>query len=257
MSMNDQLSYAFHMADWRIERANNHITHVKQIIEWIVHPDQYTAFPYRDPNSGHYGLSVGPKHGALPRHLPIVMGEAIHNLSIALDYLWNGVVRVVSPDLKGREHFPRHKCRRELVDKVSKTPVVQKLPGAKDFIVDHIRPYKDGNLLLWTIGKLDNIDKHRLLISCLTIAKFGKFVATGEDGSIIDLSHSTLNTHGPSLTLGFASPFKLNDDAEITVNVAFDEPEDIAPGQPVLETLVNFSQTTKEVVEAFRGFFLK
>lgn len=251
------LAYAFQMAEWRLERANNHIGHLKQIIEWIVHPEHYATILEKDGSSGYYLVKIGPKAGALPHHLPVVMGEIVHNLSITLDYLWSGFSRQISPS-DTRAHFPRHETRANLADMLSKSPIIKAIPNMEPFISDCIKPYKDGNPnpLVWTIGKLDNIDKHRLLLSSMVIAKLGKFVATSEDGSVIDLSYGTINSEGPSLTLGFTAPCKLNDDTELTADVAFNEPSLIPPGKPVLEIMGNLSQATAEVIAAFKTTFL-
>lgn len=250
------LMYDFQMAAWRVERANDHIDHLKKIIEWTVDPENYLVSPEKDFISDTYQLRVGPRNGGLPRHLPIVMGEVVHGLTAALDYIWSGLARSVVPTQANRAHFPRHETRKNLEDMVAKAPVVIALPKAGDLILDTLRPYKDGNFALWAIGKLDNIDKHRLLLSCVAVAKLGKFVATSEDGGVIDLSNCTINSSGPALSLGFATPFKLNSDMELVANIVFEEPDVIPPGQPVLATLVDFSETTTKAIDAFKEAFL-
>lgn len=252
MSNDSELTYAFQMAEWRVERANNHIDHLKKIIEWTVHPDNYLAIPDHNPQTGNYVLKVGPKNGGLPRHLPIVAGEVAHALSITLDYLWSGITRYVAPSFAKRAHFPDHETLTNLQDMVSKDAAVKAMPALEKFIIEEIRPYKDGNFLLWAVGKLDNVDKHRLLLASMAIAKLGKFVATSEDGSVIDLSYSTINTYGPELILGFAAPFKLNDDTEISVDIVFNEPDVLPPGNPVLQTMIDLSNALAETVEAFK-----
>ena len=44
----------------------------------------------------------------------------------------------------------------------------RKIAGSGKFvshIIDRARPYKDGDIYLWVLNKLNNIDKHRLLIA--------------------------------------------------------------------------------------------
>jgi hypothetical protein len=252
----NELALAFQMADWKIERAKQHIKSVESVVQWMVDRNNYVAASAQDPRSGHYVLRVGPKGSGLPHELPVWTGDAIHNLATSLDYLWSGLARQAVPNLATRAHFPRHETRQNLADMLSKSPVSKAFPIVEGLILDHLKPYKEGNFHLWAVGKLDNVDKHRLFFTAMSIAKFGKFRPVSEDGSVIDLSHSTMQTHGPELTLGFAAPFKLNDDAELIVDVVFHEPEILPPGQPILKTLLDLAETVSGVSQTFRESFL-
>jgi hypothetical protein len=250
------LPLAFQMAAWKIERARQHIQSVGSVVEWMIDPENYVAAPELNAQTGVYVLRVGPKGGGLPHELPVWTGDAIHNLASALDYIWSGVARQANPSLATRVHFPRHETLENLKDAVGRSPVTKAFPAAYDLIVNDVKPYKEGNFCLWAVGKLDNIDKHRLFYTVLSIAKMGEFRAVSEDGSVTDLSHTTMRTIGPELTLGFAAPFKLNDDAEITVDVVFAEPEVLPPGRPVLQTLVELADAASETLETFKRAFL-
>jgi hypothetical protein len=252
----NELAVAFQMADWKIERAKQHIKSVESVVQWMVDPSNYVAGSERNPQSGYYVLRVGPKGGGLPHELPVWTGDAIHNLATSLDYLWSGLARQAVPRLATRAHFPRHETRQNLADMLSKSPVSKAFPIIEGLILDHLKPYKEGNFHLWAVGKLDNVDKHRLFVAAMSIAKLGKFRPVSEDGSVIDLSHSTMQTHGPELTLGFGAPFKLNDDAELTVDVVFHEPEILPPGLPILKTLLDLAETVSGVSHTFRENFL-
>ena len=248
----DDLAYTFQMAAWKIERANEHIKSVESVIQWIVDPSNYVVTPDRNPQTGHYMIRVGPKGGGLPHQLSVWSGDAFHCLASALDYVWSGMTRKAVPNLTTRAHFPRHEKRENLIDMVAKSAVAKAFPTIKDLIVDEIRPYKDGNFPVWAVGKLDNIDKHRLLIAAMTIARLGKFRAVSEDGSVIDLSYSTVQTYGPELTLAFAAPFKFDDNPELAVDVIFDEPEVLPSGQLVQKTLADFAQAVSRATETLK-----
>lgn len=244
------------MAFWKIERANQHIKSVKTVIDWIVDPSNYVTIPDRNAQTGHYGIRIGPKGGGMPHELPIWTGDAIHNLASALDFIWSGLAREADPNLATRAHFPRHETRQNLADMIAKSPVTKAFPGVEKLILDQVQPYKDGNFAVWAVGKLDNVDKHRLLIAALSIAKLGKFRAVAEDGSVIDLSNSTMQTDGPEMTLGFAVPFKLNDDAELTVEVVFNEPEIFPARQPVHQALIDFAEAVSSTLQAFKEMYV-
>lgn len=250
------LAYAFQMAAWKIERASQHIRSVETVIQWMVDPKNYVAEPYKNPDNGTYVLRVGPKAGGLPHELPVWAGDAIHNLASSLDYIWSGLARDADPAHAQRAHFPRHETRQNLIDQLSKSPVARAFPQVEQLILDGLRPYKEGNLPLWAVGKLNNVDKHRLLMAAMSIARFGKFRAMSGDGSVIDLSYSIMQTPGPELTLGFAAPFTLNSDAEVVVDVVFNEPEILPAGQPFLQTLADLTGVVTHALEEFKKALL-
>jgi hypothetical protein len=64
-----------------------------------------------------------------------------------------------------------------------------------------------------------------------------------------------MQTRGPNLSVGFAEPFEINDDAEPITDVVFAEGDPFA-GDPVLETLVNLTEAVRKVVQAFEETFL-
>jgi hypothetical protein len=249
----ETVAYAFQMAAFKVERARAHAEVTKAVVDWIVDPNNFVASVGRDPITEIYGLHVGPAGGGFPRELPLTMGDTIHNLRAALDYAWSGLVKEYAPERAPYAHFPRHEERSRLEDLLSKEPVVTERSDIGDVLLDAIRPYKEGNKYLWGIGKLDNIDKHRLLLTCMGIARFGRFVATAEDGAVIDLSHSVVRTDGSTFKLGFATPFRLNDDCEIVTDVLFNEPDIIEPGSSVVSTLQELIDVTHNALEALKA----
>jgi hypothetical protein len=64
-----------------------------------------------------------------------------------------------------------------------------------------------------------------------------------------------MQTHGDTLSLGFAAPFKIEHDAETAIDVVFIE-NDLFTGKPVLETLVNLTEAISEVRELFIKTFI-
>jgi len=60
-------------------------------------------------------------------------------------------------------HFPiTDSLDQHEIDKVRKTEGLDQ--RAKD-LIDDVKPYREGNKILWKIHKLNNIDKHRLLVT--------------------------------------------------------------------------------------------
>ena len=48
--------------------------------------------------------------------------------------------------------------------------IKEALPDFAEFILDEIQPYAGGKFKVWELSKLDNIDKHKLLIPTMNIS---------------------------------------------------------------------------------------
>jgi hypothetical protein len=92
-------------------------------------------------------------------------GDVIHNLRSALDHLAHQLVLVGNPN-----GSPPRKIEFPILDsqaeyerrKASKT---EGMRADAVQAIDELRPYKEGNLALWKLRELDNIDKHRMILS--------------------------------------------------------------------------------------------
>jgi hypothetical protein len=191
------------------------------------------------------------------------MGDAIHNLNSVMDYLWSGLARSVNPVLASKVTFPRDETRQNLVARLAASrgyhaAIKQTFPQIDAFVLDMVKPYKgsDGDAI-WSLNKLDNISKHRLLIPTTNIIGFKKdlVVVAADGGTIIQKAEAGIITNGPNMSFGFAAPFTFNDDAEPTIGVIF-ERDDPFGTKPVAETLVNLTQAVVEIIKAFEKAFI-
>ena len=93
-----------------------------------------------------------------------IAGDVVQNLRTALDHLANQLVwagsgdppsrRVEFPIAKDSGTYEREKARK-----------VEGMCPKAIKAIDALKPYKDGNDLLWKIHELNNIDKHRALFT--------------------------------------------------------------------------------------------
>lgn len=99
---------------------------------------------------------------AVPDHFPLIIGDAIHNLRSALDHLTWDILRPFNP-APDKVQFPF--CRKaESFESVLKNRQV-KVAGeeiAQKF--RDLKPYPDGNDLLYGLHLLDIADKHELIV---------------------------------------------------------------------------------------------
>ena len=129
----------------------------------------FASEPYRigtktDPQSKRLICYI-TKADDIPEEISLITGDVIQNLRSSLDHLayklftpgpGNGTDgrNVYFPILDNLAQYERDKGR--------KTEGLEQV--AKD-LIDTIKPYREGNEILWKIHKLNNIDKHRLLVT--------------------------------------------------------------------------------------------
>jgi hypothetical protein len=205
-------------------------------------------------------LYVGPEQG-IPAELPLLAGDIVHNLNSVLDYLWSGLARTIDPDLASKINFPRGETLQSLESrfldpKGLQLRIMQAFPQARSFVLETVLPYKRADGLIWSLNKLDNISKHRLLITTTNVIRFKNgFVAKSQDGSSFNHAGGIeLKSSGPCLTVAFSTPFEVCGDPEPTIGVIFDEPDHFR-GEPFVETLIKLADAVTDTVTAFENAF--
>lgn len=102
----------------------------------------------------------------LPRHFPLLVGDAVHNLRSSLDYLIAAIAAANGRTFRDTS-FPIVKRKADLPARLKKDvrkagPIAQKL-------VRDVKPYQRGNRALYAIHQLDLIDKHQLIVPVATV----------------------------------------------------------------------------------------
>lgn len=172
----------FVSARLKMSRAYRHITEVD--FEWrqFLKTDFYQLRTDIDPRTGRFGLRVDDVK-TVPAMLPTVIGDAIHNLRAALDHITSQIVGVDDD----RVHFPMNIDPERLVASGQFKRIEKANPEIARVIADEIRPDKLRNPPLWSLGRLDNVDKHKLLIPAVAITEIVGICAVDElNNQIVD-----------------------------------------------------------------------
>ena len=99
----------------------------------------------------------------VPESISTLAGDILQNLRASLDHKAYELFQSNSTGLGRHIYFPIESDETKYeANKERKTDGMSQ--AAKDFI-DSIRPYKEGNSILWQIHELNNLDKHRTLIT--------------------------------------------------------------------------------------------
>jgi hypothetical protein len=156
----------------KVKRAYEHIDQLDVACKAFKNTGPYVARTKRDPQTRklhYYAAKVDP----VPVQVVLLLGDAIHNLRSALDHLayqlvfvgTNGAGNADRPNDPFRHvEFPVADSLAEFVSPRIQRKIEGATQAAKDAIAN-TKPYKGGNDTLWELHRLNNIDKHRLLIS--------------------------------------------------------------------------------------------
>jgi hypothetical protein len=149
----------------KLDRANKHISDLNSLWDAcrVAHPNLLRI--ERDPQSGdvHYFVEdMTP----IPIEISLIAGDSIQNLRTALDHLAYAMVERAGGKVNSQTSFPIFKSAADYAD--AKDGVTRKVSGLSSFAMQKLalhQPYKGGNDKLWILHCLNNIDKHRLLLT--------------------------------------------------------------------------------------------
>jgi hypothetical protein len=230
----------------KLGRAKKHVGDLEAeiIAFWATKP--YEIETEGDPKTGVGSIRIKGDPKPLPDSIPLIAGDAAHNLRSALDHFACGAVARVT----GNTAFPVWRASPMPTSAEWRGEVNGKLSGAHPRLLQAVRSaqaYQTGNgQYLWAVNELDRIDKHRLLLSVAGINS----VITVDFGEVMRGHFQNLNV--PSMPVGlrpvwtpiengtelFAnqSGAQFDTDPHFTFEVAFGEPE-ILKGEPVVPAL--------------------
>ncbi len=183
----------------------------------------------------------------IPDTIPLILGDAVHNLRAALDHLACELVRSAGVEPKG-VYFPI--CETAEKYEAESAGKTKGMPAEAKSEIDRIRPYGGGNDGLWGLHRLDIIDKHRLLPT--VGMRVGSFQVN------LSLTPTEYNFAMPSVlevgdTIGWIpGNHEADKQMAVTADIAFGEPE-IFQGRPMIETLTELANYVKIVVTHFGG----
>ena len=251
----------FDSALQKTERAKFHIQNLQSAVRAFHETKPYKIGTKRDPQTRkliYHVLEVTP----VPGHVAVILGDALQNLRTSLDHVAHQLWRDAGHRGDGRHvQFP---IAADAAKYVTQSP--RMVEGIGQPAVDAIRslePYKGGNGAysdaLWRLNQLNNIDKHRLLITvgsafqsvnlgAVLSAKMASF--TGKPVPIIDAFFRPADRLCPLKAgdeLYITGPDEPNENPQFRFNVALNEPG-VVDAQPFEEVLIESVQAVDGVI---------
>lgn len=154
-------------AEEKFKRARHHIDELAEAVDNFKTTTPFAFGRKDDPQTGDWSHHVARSNAVAPA-ISAIAGDVIHNVIGALDHIAYQMVLAGNQDVEPKHvsyiYFP-------VADGASEYPDRRdgRLNGATSKAkqaVDMVEPYKGGKgEILWVLKKLNNVDKHRLLLT--------------------------------------------------------------------------------------------
>ncbi|MBI2039932.1 hypothetical protein HYT18_02570 [Candidatus Microgenomates bacterium] len=249
----------------KIERAKQLKEELQKEVKSFFDSQPYKIDTKSDPQSKRL-IYYLVKAEQVPEKIAFITGDIIQNLRSALDYLayqlftigsGNGNIgrHIYFPISQDFDHYQR--------EKIKKTEGISQ--QAKD-IIDSVKPYKEGNINLWRISQLNNIDKHRLLVtvgSSFGSMDIGKHLQVSTTKAFPDLKVPAIPLFIKPADILF--PLKVGDELfidgpdakpipnmQFRFNIVLNEPG-IIEGEILIETIQSMINEVESLVPKFES----
>ncbi|MEO5598898.1 MAG: hypothetical protein ABIQ66_09790 [Novosphingobium sp.] len=193
-----------------------------------------------------YRVSFEPKP---PRHLVLVLGDAVHNLRSSLDLMICDIARIRGKSTDGIK-FP-FAADEIKFEKIMKKGEIRRIGEDVKQAIIALQPFKGGNLPLRLLHDLDIMDKHDLIIPMFLSGRYELKT------NLISIEGATYPmVEGMEVCCAMKSVPK---DLLLPNQVGIIQPvfrqEAGAGHEPVVGVLHNLAKMTEEIVESFAAQF--
>jgi hypothetical protein len=256
----------------KIERAKHHVHDLECRIKAFRETDPYRITCETDAQSGHRVFRVHIR-SQLPADIPLIAGEAIHQLRSSLDHLAWQLVEANGEVPTKRTYFPI--CQTAAIYKAKFQGMVKGISPAAISILDSLQPYRGRYDGLGKLHELNIVDKHCLLLVVgygltrfglsynhpqlgdllANIPAVGKFMADTERLVSDAPSRGFMITEdGAEVAEIVGLPdVNMNEEVNCTFDIAFGDPQ-IVKGEPILPFLIQLIQLVNGVINQFDRF---
>ena len=247
------MSGLFEGSKLKVKRANQHIGELNRLLADFIDSGCCTVVIEKQSNTGN---SIAQVKGAkpMPLEIPLIIGDAIHNLRTALDLMACEIVTIAGKTPNRHTKFPFRDTREEVIDAVDKGQI--KIAGADivALIVDDVKPYKGGNDALCGLHSLDVTDKHRLLIPIISLT--GLVHVNARIGAMVLVDcEIRIESNGVLNLTEFPSDSEIQYEGEPVFEILFGNRQSFEL-RPVVPTLKQLSELVSGVIDTFQKAYL-
>ena len=237
----------------KIRRAQRLVAELEGCIQQFLRDGTCSAQVHEDPVTGSHTLTVVTTN-ALPEDISLIIGDAANNLRSSLDILISGFIRKAGGNIAVGS-LPIHETRERLTSALQRSEIQKVRPDVADFILNSVKPYKDGNFAIWALSKLDNVNKHRLVIPVVAVTRLSGMSARDDNNNVYDELTVTVD-HGRIMNLiKTGARMHITNPGRPAIALLFDQGHPFE-NQPVVQTLHQLVPHVSGVVQSFRTLAL-
>jgi hypothetical protein len=242
----------FRDARLKIDRANKHIADLESRIGGL--PDHCVAAVEINTAGGNEVIKYDLPDTSAYSDIALMLGDAVHNLRCALDYAWIKTLERVAPQIIDHStKFPVRDSADELKTALHGAEIDTRTPGLFNLVVSSIKPYKGGNFAIWPLHKINNTDKHRLLIPLIQYGGVIGLEVEDETGKLRPDGYTWGTTQPFPYYVAIPYGWHVKKKGKVAISILFDE---AAFGDKfhALDSLRIFSGLILQVVECLERF---
>jgi len=241
----------------KIQRAKRHVNNLHRVITRFQKRNPYRLVVEDRGHPGQYAGTLRIKE-EMPEDIPLILGDAIHNLRATLDILTCDVVRLYGGDgaVTKQTKFPF--CVEggaNDLDSVVKKRLVESTPEDVLTLFRNTKPYEGGNEALCVLHDLDIEDKHRTLISVVNVVEAHYRLGTiGQHvyAAIKDARFSGAQDGTVLMPLPRSGDFKISQEFDLPVDIKFRNVYSLL-NESVVPALKNLTQLVEGIVQTFEA----
>jgi hypothetical protein len=231
----------------KVQRAARHIDELNDLFSEFLKQKFCEIVTEDDPQTGNKIIKVRSVAN-LPPSAPMIVGDVVHNLRSSLDH---AMVEILN-DAED-VHFPFGRTQKDFENNKTFRWIAKNRPKLADKLKSDVVAYETGQPSIWAVSKLDNIDKHNLLIGTIVVKKLSGVriespnlkMGAGVDflfdeGGVVNFA----NVPGPVTVVDPGIP-----QAAILFEV------DPLRGQPVIQSLIEMQKLTLQTIETLENFW--
>ncbi len=234
----------------RINRADRHIRDLKSALEAYCETDFCRIGVDAETKEGVSIVRLEPSK-ELPGDIPLMLGDAVHNLRAALDFLACDIVRSGGKQPTRYTRFLFDVSREKLVAALETGALKAARPDLVDVIVDAVRPYKGGDDSLYGLNDLDIDDRHRLIVPVFAVVALHNVSFRDPERGLVKVGKLDVGPGGEFSTTSATGQMKMASYASASFQAQFDKGHAFE-GQPIVPTLQRLSQLVAGVVDTIQ-----
>lgn len=247
---------SFHHAALKVEWASILLNNLRRDVNRWIETKPYSVWVDFDPEANVSRIKSGITK-PIPATINLLAGDICGNLRSALDCAWMGLVRAEGTEAK--HTLPIASNRKGVESMVGNSPVKAAAGDAVILLRDELGAHQDwengGSRALSALNELNNWQKHNLLLTT-PVAVFGGpiIISTTLCKNISIGQNITVSLGEQGLAKLSGEPVEVRHEGETTGDIMIKGVKFLSP-EPIVPTLLNFVEFTREAVIAFVRHF--